>query len=361
MSCEFFSFQSQKPALLPGIFVNMTEANVGIFSFQNRSDCVLYENNFIQAMDSGHVNAYFVTAQFAAVIGPSCGAMAWLINMIEWLFWSNTFTYLMAVLMLIASFGMQGMTFMIYGQREFCFDDNIAGECQMGMGAYMSIAAAGAFYIASVVWCCMPRSAPFCIARGNKGINKKAENSKDYDEFYAANTFETANTNPAPPQELENSNDYYTPSGESSSLPWADSDNRPPIPNAPIVDAESQYSGAMVPMQAPYGNYSTNGGMVPMQPQLQPSSSSFTTSTPMGYGSSSSTGGPPAGMSGPMVTPYDGSSGPINVGWQDHTSSWTGHEVSNPMNATHEEPFANPFALEDPMPANRPAYGNLQG
>lgn len=230
------------------------------------------------------------------------------------------------------------------------------------MGAYMSIAAAGAFYIASVVWCCMPRSAPFCIARGNKGINKKAENSKDYDEFYAANTFETANTNPSPPQELENSNDYYTPSGESSSLPWADSDNRPPIPNTPIVDAESRYSGAMVPMMQPpmhsssYG--SSNGGMVPMQPELQ---SSY--HTPMGapvqqpmYG-----GGSGSVVSGPMVTPFDGSSGPIHVGWQDHTTSWTGHEVTNPMNATHEEPFANPFAMDEQPMAGRPAYGNLQG
>ena len=226
------------------------------------------------------------------------------------------------------------------------FDDTVAGECKMEMGAFMSIAAAVAFYIASVVWCCMPRSAPFCIARGNKGINKKAANSKDYDDFYAANTFETTKTNEGPPQELENSNDYYTPSGESTSLPWADSDNRPPIPNTPIVDAESQYVGST---------------RVPMQPQLQ---SSFN-NTPMGapiqqppppvYGNALSA------STGPMVTPYDGSSGPVHGAWQDHTSTWTGHDVSNPMNATHEEPFANPFAIDEQPVAGRPAYGNLQG
>lgn len=122
MSCEFVSLQSQRPELLPGVFVNRTEADVGIFSYQNdKGDCTLYQDNFMQAKDAGDFNAYFITAQFAAVIGPSCGAMAWLINLIEWLFWSNTCTYLMAVAMLICSFGMQGMTFMIYGQREFWY------------------------------------------------------------------------------------------------------------------------------------------------------------------------------------------------------------------------------------------------
>ena len=122
MSCEFFAFQSDQPSGLPGIFVNRTEAEVGIFGYNNKNGtCTLYDNNFMQAMDEGHFNAYFVTAQFAAVIGPSCAAMAWLINLVEWLFWSNTCTYLMAVAMLICSFGMQGMTFMIYGQREFWY------------------------------------------------------------------------------------------------------------------------------------------------------------------------------------------------------------------------------------------------
>lgn len=185
----------------------------------------------------------------------------------------------------------------------------------MEFGAIMSIAATGAFYIASIVWCCMPRTPPFCIAVGNKNTQTNAEKSQDYNEFYGANTFETTATQERPAYELENSKDYYSPSGEEGGAAWADSDNRPPIPN---------------------------------EPQYAASNTSYTSAPPSDFGA-------PMGSTTP--------SAPVGA-WQDHTQEWTGHDVSNPMNATHDEPFANPFVLEEAgttTPMDRPAYGNLQG
>ncbi len=212
------------------------------------------------------------------------------------------------------------------------FDDRIAGECKLEFGAYMSIAASAAFYFTSIVWCCMPRSPPFCIAQGNQGIDRAPENGKDYHEFYAANTFETTTTNP--PQELENQHDYYTPSGETTEKPWADSDNRPPIPSVPVVEPPYAMTEHVPVVEPPYAMT----GHVP--PSYDTRSMAMTTTTEM-----------PA---------------PMPDGFQDHTAQWMGHDTSNPMNATHDEPFANPFVVEEPMAGavsspGRPAYGNLQG
>ncbi len=120
-SCEFFSYESKEPESLPGPFLNLTAATVGIFSYFNEdeNECTNYDEIFTSALDANDFNAYFVTAQFAAVIGPACAAVAWLINLVEWLFWSNTCTYQLVVLFLIFSFAMQGITFMVYGQTEF--------------------------------------------------------------------------------------------------------------------------------------------------------------------------------------------------------------------------------------------------
>ena len=44
------------------------------------------------------------------------------------------------------------------------FDENKSVSCRLEFGAIMSITAAAAFYVASVVWCCMPR-------RGSKSLD----------------------------------------------------------------------------------------------------------------------------------------------------------------------------------------------
>jgi hypothetical protein len=107
--------------------------------------------------------------------------------------------------------------------------------------------------------------------------------------------------------------DYYTPPGGSttSGNPWADSDQRGLIthPSSSSQDDPQQQQ----------------------QQQLQDTPVSNDYGAPMGSTS------------------------------EDQTSEWTLHDTTNPMNATHEEPFANPFALEESTKTERPAYGNLQG
>jgi hypothetical protein len=123
-SCEFFSYTSKEPDQLPEPFFNVTTSSVGLFGYyfdETDDSCTHYDNQFIHASDNDGWNAYFVTAQFAAVIGPSCAALAWIINLIEWLFWSNQCTYVLVVILLMMGFTIQGLTFMIYGQQEFWY------------------------------------------------------------------------------------------------------------------------------------------------------------------------------------------------------------------------------------------------
>lgn len=198
----------------------------------------------------------------------------------------------------------------------------------------MGITATAAFYVSSIVWCCMPRSDPFCCAKGNRNIERQQqqqqneEKSKDYNSFYGANTFETQDTNKVESQ----FNDTTTPSvaDTMASNSWANSDNR---------------------------------GLIPQQQQHQPSSDF---GAPMGYGNNYSGGG--SYEASPMDPPaYNAAAAPPAEAWQDHTAEWSTHDTTNPMNATHDEPFANPFSLEEPnaggtgYPPSRPAYGNLQG
>jgi hypothetical protein len=124
VSCEFFHYESLQPDLLPEPFYNVTATSVGLLSFTDpatNGTCTNYNDLWIQAAQHGDFNPYFITAQFAALIGPCCGAVAWLINLLEWLFWSNQCTYVLAVAALMMAFSIQGLTFLIYGQRQFWY------------------------------------------------------------------------------------------------------------------------------------------------------------------------------------------------------------------------------------------------
>jgi hypothetical protein len=124
ISCEFFSYSDHKDATqLPEPYLNVTSATVGLFGYFDEADadgsCTNYEASF--DMDDDDFSAYFITAQFAAIIGPSCAALAWLLNGVEWLWWSNQCTYVLVICLLMLAFSVQGLTFMIYGQKEFWY------------------------------------------------------------------------------------------------------------------------------------------------------------------------------------------------------------------------------------------------
>jgi hypothetical protein len=230
----------------------------------------------------------------------------------------------------------------------------------------MSIAATSAFYLASIVWCCMPRSDPFCIAKGNhKGISKDDDDARGgTDDFYVTSpmndtttpnneTFETGGSS-SPTQQHE---DYGTPNaGASNNNAWADSDNRG---GGPMI-APSMQEHHQSQQQSHHES---------QQPMFQPEWQ--TSSTHQSYNDGSQqyndASAPPTGSSGtfhPRTAEHEDP-----PAYQDHTSSWTAHEISDPTpgyspaapSSSDQEPFANPFLIDEASAAQRPAYGNLQG
>jgi hypothetical protein len=54
------------------------------------------------------------------------------------------------------------------------------------IGALLSISACGAFYIASVIWCCMPRPDPFCRQSSRKDDDQDRETLYEEEKAAAA-------------------------------------------------------------------------------------------------------------------------------------------------------------------------------
>lgn len=118
LSCEFFSYESIDPTMLPPPYTNQANQTVGLFSYYDETgSCLVYDKNFVYANDDYDI--MFVTAQFAALVGPGCAALAWIVNILEWLFWSHPCTYFTAFTLLFVAFVAQGLTFLVYGQNEF--------------------------------------------------------------------------------------------------------------------------------------------------------------------------------------------------------------------------------------------------
>ena len=223
LSCEFFWYKSLDASKLPPPYDENEEGYVGLLSvYDDQNQCQFYDDLFLQNND---FNNMFLGAQFAALIGPSAGFLAFLINLLEWVFCIGTFSYFLTFAMLFIAFVAQGLTFLVYGENNFwcvwnnasnaqkddassrrnltfskhpslfspcllyiyypqydSFDDLTSADCQLKIGAILSIAASGAFYLASVIWCCMPRPDPACSKKATATKNLDLEDNKDSEE-----------------------------------------------------------------------------------------------------------------------------------------------------------------------------------
>ena len=260
---------------------------------------------------------------------------------------------MLTVVMLLMAFGAQGLTFMMYGQREFCFDDGVAGDCTLEFGAYMSIAATAALYVAAIVWCCMPRSAPFCIAPGknNSDLETTAQKSQDYNEFFGANTVAdmleykgSNNPRTTTPQPFEPASVYDMGAAEqpATSSAWASSQLRAPIPQQ--QQQQAQYDHLSIISE--------------LDESTLPPPGFFAADDPS-YGFQAATTSTTAAAALPIRrdTPED-----LNSAAAWTPNPYGGDPFAAPIQSAD---FDNPFLLDSSIPpvdpASRPAYGNLQG
>lgn len=157
LSCEFFEFQVEPEHELPGrIFVNVTEGYVGLFGFSlTDGACLPQDQGFLPV----GFNELFFGAQICAVAAPSFAWCALFLNLLE-IVCKFRCSYFLTWLCLVLAVAAQGGTFLVYGQSEFCVDDGTI-NCDFGLGAILSLVAAGSYYVALNVYCCMPRIEPY--------------------------------------------------------------------------------------------------------------------------------------------------------------------------------------------------------
>mmetsp|Transcript_22869 Transcript_22869/g.54194 ORF Transcript_22869/g.54194 Transcript_22869/m.54194 type:complete len:366 (-) Transcript_22869:4194-5291(-) len=155
---------------------NSTNSNSTITQMINFNigECVWYERQFVDAP-----NAFVIASQFCAIIAPSIAFIAMLITTIESCCFSGIFRgsfVTTSILLLLAAF-IQSLTFLIFAEPTFCFNNN---GCGVGLGGIYSACAACAFFMACLLFCCSPIPVP-CLARSSYSSSRKNNSSNNND------------------------------------------------------------------------------------------------------------------------------------------------------------------------------------
>lgn len=128
-TCEFFAYEvpddgDASSGLIPP-FTDQSEGFVGLFGAyavvnDPSTTCESYPHVWIDAIrNNDDVSVYLVVAQFAAIVGPSLGAAAFLLNLVEWFLWAPNCSYVLSLVLLVGAFCIQGCTFLIYAVDGF--------------------------------------------------------------------------------------------------------------------------------------------------------------------------------------------------------------------------------------------------
>jgi hypothetical protein len=155
LSCDFIGV---KNVSVDSIFENhLYVESIGIYGYNMATidKCVLYEEQFWKS----NYNEFMLTAQFAAIVGPAFGALAWLAVFNELLFCQCRGSFVLQNVLFLLAFITQWSTFFLFGQTEFCFFDG-AMKCDWKLGSILSITAGGLYYVCSILLCCMSRPKP---------------------------------------------------------------------------------------------------------------------------------------------------------------------------------------------------------
>jgi len=128
------------------------------------SVCVPYEELFWQS----DFSPFFWTAQIASLAAPGLGVLAMFFRFVETIRGRFFGSFLSPIVFYIVACVVQGYTFVIYGETEFCFGDNPYG-CRLKDG-YFAVAAMVLYYLSSVLICFLPRPVPCFRRRRSKRV-----------------------------------------------------------------------------------------------------------------------------------------------------------------------------------------------
>lgn len=150
-------------------FDRASEGSIGIFQYQIMSDgdivttgsgCTFYNGQFTNAPTKT-----LIASQLFAIAAPCLAFIAGITIASEVLFCRFYGSFVTISVLLLAAAIIQGGTFIIFAQPNFC--DDLAIECGVGDAAFFSAAAMAMFFFGCIVLCCSPRPDP-CRQRGGK-------------------------------------------------------------------------------------------------------------------------------------------------------------------------------------------------
>jgi len=171
LSCDFLGVENVNvdPVFPDDLHVD----GIGIFSYNMATieKCIFYENQFWNSS----FNEFMLTAQFAALVAPVFGILAWLAVFSELLCCQYRSSFVLQNVLFLLAFISQWCTFFLFGQTNFCFFDGVM-NCDWKMGSILSITAGGIYYICSILLCCMPRPNP-CLEGRNERSNGNTNNT----------------------------------------------------------------------------------------------------------------------------------------------------------------------------------------
>ena len=139
---------------------NSTQIAPKMSNNHNVGECAWYEQQFVGGALN---NAFITTSQFCVVIAPSFAFIAMVLTTIESCCYFGIFRgsfVTMSILLLLASF-LQSLTFLIFAEPTFCFNNN---GCGVGRGGIYSACSAFAFFMSCLLLCCSPIPVP-CLER----------------------------------------------------------------------------------------------------------------------------------------------------------------------------------------------------
>ena len=202
-SCQFFSYKSVDGELWEGFeppFSSLAEASVGIFSYSEEmtskenfyfgDSCIAYPN-----WQDVSQNILFYVAQWCSMVAPAAGFLAWFQIFFEMIYCRlRGGSFLISFLFLCAA-GLQGCTFMMFADANFCFDTESVNKCTLKTGAWYSLGSTGAYLILGLLTCALPKypgeksrwgccmiTRGVTAGQGAKGQDEFGETSSDDDD-----------------------------------------------------------------------------------------------------------------------------------------------------------------------------------
>ena len=160
-SCEFFSYRTLDGQPWEGLippFDTLSAASVGLFSYSETApsegielsflngQCIEYDNPF----ETGGTD-YWVVAQWCAIAAPIAGFLAWSQLILEMCFCRLRCSFLLITLLFLATSGLQGCSFMIFADREFCFNAASQNQCRLESGAWFAMAGSVSYLILAIL------------------------------------------------------------------------------------------------------------------------------------------------------------------------------------------------------------------